>query len=116
MTHGKPGVAALVGMLGVFAAALFYGDSMITPAISVLSAVEGLEVAAPQLHPAVVPLTIAILIALFVIQSHGTARIGVFFGPVMLLWFSTLAVLGILNIVQDPEVLWALSPIMPPPS
>ncbi|MGF7211109.1 KUP system potassium uptake protein [Skermanella aerolata] len=110
VTHGKPGVAALVGMLGVFAAALFYGDSMITPAISVLSAVEGLEVAAPQLHPAVVPLTIAILIALFVIQSHGTARIGVFFGPVMLLWFSTLAVLGILNIVQDPEVLWALSP------
>ena len=83
---------------------------MITPAISVLSAVEGLEVAAPQLHPAVVPLTMAILVALFVIQSHGTARIGVFFGPVMLLWFSTLAVLGIMNIIQDPEVLWALSP------
>jgi KUP system potassium uptake protein len=110
VTHGRPGIAALVGMLGVFAAALFYGDSMITPAISVLSAVEGLEVAAPQLHPAVVPLTIAILVALFLIQSHGTARIGVFFGPVMLLWFSTLAVLGIMNIIQDPEVLLALSP------
>ena len=82
-THGRPGIAALVGMLGVFAAALFYGDSMITPAISVLSAVEGLEVAAPQLHPAVVPLTMAILVVLFVIQSHGTARIGVLFGPVM---------------------------------
>ena len=71
---------------------------------------EGLEVVAPQLHPAVVPLTMAILVALFVIQSHGTARIGVFFGPVMLLWFITLAVLGIVNITQAPEVLWALSP------
>ena len=94
-THGRPGIAALVGMLGVFAAALFYGDSMITPAISVLSAVEGLEVAAPPAPPAVVPLTMAILVVLFVIQSHGTARIGVLFGPVMMLWFTTLAVLGI---------------------
>jgi KUP system potassium uptake protein len=109
-THDRPGIAALVGMLGVFAAALFYGDSMITPAISVLSAVEGLEVAAPQLHPAVVPLTIAILVVLFVIQSHGTARIGVLFGPLMLLWFATLALLGIGNITQAPEVMWALSP------
>ena len=101
---------ALVSVLGVFAAALFYGDSMITPAISVLSAVEGLEVAAPQLHQVVVPLTMAILVVLFMIQRHGTARIGVLFGPVMTLWFTTLAVLGIQNIAQAPHVLWALSP------
>jgi KUP system potassium uptake protein len=109
-TAGRPGIMALVGVLGVFAAALFYGDSMITPAISVLSAVEGLEVAAPQLHPAVVPLTLAILIVLFLLQSHGTARIGGLFGPVMTLWFTTLAVLGLHNIAQAPDVLWALSP------
>jgi KUP system potassium uptake protein len=78
--------------------ALFYGDSMITPAISVLSAVEGLEVAAPQLHYAVVPLTMAIVVVLFMIQRHGSARIGVLFGPVMTMWFTTLAVLGIQNI------------------
>jgi KUP system potassium uptake protein len=107
---GRSGIVTLVGVLGIFAAALFYGDSMITPAISVLSAVEGLEVAAPQLHYAVVPLTLAILIVLFVIQSHGTARIGVLFGPVMTLWFTTLAVLGLMNIARAPDVLWALSP------
>ena len=101
---------ALVSVLGVFAAALFYGDSMITPAISVLSAVEGLEVAAPQLHHVVVPLTMAILVVLFMIQRHGSARIGVLFGPVMTIWFTTLAVLGIQNIADAPHVLWALSP------
>src|SRR4051812_10287481 len=90
--EGRTGIVTLVSVLGVFAAALFYGDSMITPAISVLSAVEGLEVAAPQLHHVVVPLTIAILVVLFMIQQHGTARIGVLFGPVMTMWFTTLAV------------------------
>src|SRR5690349_394627 len=107
---GWPGIVALVGVLGVFAAALFYGDSMITPAISVLAAVEGLEVAAPQLHHAVVPLAMTILIVLFIIQSHGTAKIGVLFGPVMTIWFITLAMLGIQNVAQVPHVLWALSP------
>src|SRR3954465_3387862 len=107
---GRPGIVALVSVLGIFAAALFYGDSMITPAISVLSAVEGLEVAAPQLHKVVVPLTIAILGVLFMIQRHGTARIGVLFGPVMAIWFTTLAVLGFQNIAHAPHVLWALSP------
>jgi KUP system potassium uptake protein len=107
---GRPGIVALVSVLGVFATALFYGDSMITPAISVLSAVEGLEVAAPQLHHAVIPLTMAILVVLFLIQRHGSARIGVLFGPVMTIWFTTLAVLGIQNIAEAPGVLWALSP------
>ena len=83
----------LVG-LGIFGAAMFYGDGMITPAISVLSAVEGLEVVAPGLTPYVVPLTMAILLGLFAIQRHGTARVGILFGPVMALWFLTLAVLG----------------------
>src|SRR3954465_12385716 len=107
---GQPGIVSLVSVLGIFAAALFYGDSMITPAISVLSAVEGLQVAAPQLHNVVIPLTIAILGVLFMIQRHGTARIGVLFGPVMTMWFTTLAVLGFQNIAYAPHVLWALSP------
>jgi KUP system potassium uptake protein len=99
----------LVG-LGIFGAAMFYGDGMITPAISVLSAVEGLEVVAPALAPYVVPLTLMILVGLFSIQRHGTARVGVLFGPVMCLWFLTLAVLGGMQIVRNPAVLLALSP------
>jgi KUP system potassium uptake protein len=97
-------------LLGVFGAALLYGDGVITPAISVLSAVEGLTVAAPLFEPYVVPLTIAILVGLFLIQSGGTARIGRLFGPVMLLWFGVLALLGLVNIVQNPSVLAAISP------
>jgi KUP system potassium uptake protein len=96
--------------LGLFGAALFYGDSMITPAISVLSAVEGLEVAAPALEPYVVPVAIAVLIGLFAVQRHGTARVGALFGPVMLIWFLTLGALGIWNILRYPEVLAALNP------
>lgn len=96
--------------LGLFGAALFYGDSMITPAISVLSAVEGLEVATPAFKPYVVPVAIAVLILLFVVQRHGTARVGAFFGPIMLLWFSTLAGLGIMNTLRYPDVLEALNP------
>ncbi|MDB6063175.1 MAG: potassium transporter [Verrucomicrobiaceae bacterium] len=97
-------------LLGLFGAALFYGDSVITPAISVLSAVEGLEVAAPGLAPYVIPITLLVLIALFIVQRHGTAKVGRFFGPIMMLWFLVLAVIGVHNIAQYPEVLLALSP------
>jgi KUP system potassium uptake protein len=98
-------------MMGLFGTALLYGDGAITPAISVLSAVEGLEVATPLFAPYIIPITIAILIALFLAQHHGTARVGVLFGPVTLLWFATLAVLGIRQIVQEPRVLAAASPV-----
>ena len=94
----------------VFGAALLYGDGMITPAISVLSAVEGLKVAAPALAPFVVPLTIVILIVLFTFQKRGTAGVGAVFGPIMLLWFLLLAVLGIRGILIDPQVLAAVDP------
>ncbi len=103
-------MAACLAAVGIVAAALFYGDSMITPAISVLSAVEGLKVAAPHLGPFVVPLTVAILVGLFALQRHGTGAIGFLFGPVMLVWFGTLAVLGARSILNVPEVLYALSP------
>jgi KUP system potassium uptake protein len=96
--------------LGIFGAAMFYGDGMITPAISVLSAVEGLEITAPMLTPYVVPLTLVILVGLFSIQRHGTARVGRLFGPVMCVWFVTIAVLGAMQIVTSPSVLAALSP------
>ncbi|RMH19455.1 MAG: potassium transporter Kup [Gemmatimonadetes bacterium] len=97
-------------LVGLFGAALLYGDSMITPAISVLSAVEGLEVATPVFQPYVIPITIGILIALFAFQSRGTAGIGAIFGPVMLVWFGTLALLGLLHIADHPDILGALSP------
>lgn len=99
-----------VTMLGIFAAALFYGDSMITPAISVLSAVEGLDIVAPQFKAYVLPITIAVLCVLFWIQRRGTEIIGALFGPVMCLWFATLAVLGIVNILHEPAVMAALNP------
>lgn len=97
-------------MLGVLAAALFYGDAMITPAISVLSAVEGLTLVQPGLEPLVVPICVAVLIGLFLIQSRGTARVGVLFGPVVLLYFAALAALGIANIFERPEILAVVSP------
>ena len=97
-------------LLGVFATALFYGDSMITPAVSVLGAVEGLAVAAPAFASWVVPLSVAILVLLFSIQKSGTARVGMFFGPVMLAYFLVIAVLGIISIAQTPLIIWALSP------
>ena len=98
-------------MLGLFGTALLYGDGAITPAISVLSAVEGLEVATPFFAPYIIPITIAILIALFLAQRHGTAKVGVMFGPVTLLWFITLVVLGVRQIIQEPAVLTATSPV-----
>jgi KUP system potassium uptake protein len=97
-------------MLGIFGSALLYADGALTPAISVLSAVEGLEIATPALASWVIPVTLAILVALFVLQSRGTARIGAMFGPVMLVWFLTLGVLGVSEIVHQPAVLAALSP------
>ncbi|SEH37821.1 potassium transporter Kup [Magnetospirillum fulvum] len=108
--EGNKRLALLVSALGIFAAALFYGDSMITPAISVLSAVEGLGVAAPSLERWVVPLTLTVLAALFLIQRQGTTVVGRLFGPVMLGWFLVLAILGIRNIAHVPSVLAALSP------
>jgi KUP system potassium uptake protein len=97
-------------LIGVFGASLFYGDSVITPAISVLSAIEGLEVATPALKAYVVPLTIVVLLCLYAAQRHGTAGIGRWFGPVMLLWFAALAAMGVLNIVKSPGILVALNP------
>ena len=100
----------LLMSMGLFGAALFYGDGVITPAISVLSAVEGLELAAPGLEPYVIPVTLMVLVGLFLIQRKGTASVGALFGPVMLVWFLTLALLGIINIVKVPEVLHAVNP------
>lgn len=101
----------IIVSLGLFGAALLYGDGMLTPAISVLSAVEGLEVAAPVLEPYVVPLTVAILAALFLFQQRGTAGVGVVFGPVVLLWFITLGLLGLVEILRQPAVLAAVNPV-----
>ena len=97
-------------LLGLVGAALFYGDSVITPAISVLSAIEGIEVATPAFKPYVLPLTVTVLMVLFAVQRFGTAKVGRLFGPVMLLWFTTLGVLGAINIAKSPEVLAALNP------
>jgi KUP system potassium uptake protein len=97
-------------VVGVFGATLFYGDSVITPAISVLSAIEGLEVATPALAPYVVPLTMLVLIALYSVQSRGTAGIGRWFAPIMVLWFASLAIMGCINIMKAPEILAALNP------
>ena len=100
-----------VGILGIFGTALFFGDGVITPAISVLSAVEGLEVAAPDLKRFVLPITVAVLVALFAVQKYGTERVGRIFGPITCLWFAVLAVLGVVEIVQHPAVLAAANPI-----
>ena len=97
-------------MLGLFGTALLYGDGMITPVISVLSAVEGLEVATPALEPFTIPITIAILVAIFLFQRHGTERVGKVFGPVTLVWFAVIAVLGVTQIVREPGVFAAVNP------
>jgi KUP system potassium uptake protein len=105
------GKRAIIVMLGMISAALFYGDAMITPALSVLSAVEGLEVLAPTLEQYVVPLAVLILFALFAVQSHGTARVASFFGPITLVWFVAIATAGAWQVWQNPSVLAAFSPI-----
>ena len=105
-----PALCWLIPALTIAGLALFYGDGLITPAISVLSAVEGLKTAAPVLAPYVVPIAALVLLGLFLIQSRGTARVGVLFGPVMLAWFATLGLLGFAQIVQNPTVLAALDP------
>jgi len=102
--------AYLVGILGVLGAALFFGDGVLTPAITVLAAMEGLEVIRPELHPFIVPMAVLILVTLFATQRFGTAKVGKIFGPVMVAWFIVLAVLGIANILHEPEVLRAVNP------
>ncbi|MEO7743888.1 MAG: potassium transporter Kup [Usitatibacter sp.] len=106
----KPVLKWTIISIGVFGAAMFYGDSMITPSISVLSAIEGLEEYSPKFAPFVIPITLAVIAVLFFIQSHGTAKVGNFFGPVMVVWFVSLAVIGVAHIVKNPEVLLALKP------
>jgi KUP system potassium uptake protein len=103
-------MTAVIVMLGVFAAALFYGDAMITPAMSVLSAVEGLKVINPAFENLVVPVALGILIGLFVIQSRGTGKVGAWFGPIMTIYFIVLGVLGTISMLQTPEVLKAINP------
>src|SRR6187200_1636787 len=102
--------STLVFVLGMIGAAMFLGDSFITPAISVLSAVEGLKLATPAFEDYVVPITIVVLIALFWVQSRGTARVAAFFGPVMVVWFFAIAILGAMHIRDDPHVLLAINP------
>ena len=102
--------AYVVGILGIFGASLFFGDGVITPAVTVLSAIEGLEVVAPRMHAWIVPITVLVLVALFATQRFGTARVGKVFGPVMVVWFLALAVLGVMNILHEPEVLHAVNP------
>lgn len=106
----KPELRRWLLAVGIFGTSLFYGDGVITPAISVLSAVEGLEVVSPAFKEWVIPLTLLILLALFAVQKRGTAGIGRFFGPITLVWFVTIAVLGVAHIVHHPEILQALSP------
>jgi KUP system potassium uptake protein len=96
---------------GLIGAALFYGDGIITPAISVLSAVEGLKVATPLFDPYVIPISLVLLLGLFMVQRRGTATVGGLFGPVMLVWFAVLALLGVSGIAQQPRILWALNPL-----
>ncbi len=107
----KPALLWLVSVMGAFSASLFYGDAVITPAISVLSAVEGIAVAVPGTEHFVVPIALGVLIGLFGIQRRGTAAVGAFFGPIMIVWFLVLAALGLASIVQTPQILQAINPV-----
>jgi KUP system potassium uptake protein len=109
--QGKPRQARLIMIFGVLGAAMFYGDGMVTPAISVLSAVEGLEIVTPAFKSFVIPITMVVLFVLFFVQRRGTAMVGAFFGPVMMLWFTVLAALGLHNIVAHPGILLAINPL-----
>jgi KUP system potassium uptake protein len=110
-SSGKGRGRVILVLLGLFGAALLYGDGMITPAISVLSAIEGLEVATTKVHDAIIPITIAILLGLFLVQARGTAKIGAIFGPAMLLWFLSIGAMGVPWIVKHPQILAAMNPI-----
>src|SRR5215471_16970922 len=105
------GRAGIIVLCGIISAALFYGDAMITPALSVLSAIEGLKVETPAFEPYVVPLTVLILVALFAVQSRGTEKVATFFGPVMTVWFIAIAIPGVAYIARNPEVLLACNPV-----
>ncbi|HEY1589195.1 MAG TPA: KUP/HAK/KT family potassium transporter, partial [Rhodanobacter sp.] len=107
----QPRLRWVLAILGIFGAALFYGDGVITPAITVLGAVEGMKVAAPGLAHWVVPVSAVVLVILFAMQRYGTARVGNVFGPVMMVWFIVIALLGVHLIVRNPQVLWAINPI-----
>jgi KUP system potassium uptake protein len=111
VTVHHPKTKWLITALGLFAAALFYGDGMITPAISVLSAVEGLDVVSHQFKSYVIPITLVVLTILFFAQKRGTGLVGMVFGPVMVVWFCSLAAFGLLAIAQSPQILWAVNPI-----
>jgi KUP system potassium uptake protein len=111
LTTQHPKIKWFVTALGVFAAALFYGDGMITPAISVLSAVEGLDLVSHEFKSYILPITVIVLTGLFLIQKHGTNIVGMAFGPIMVFWFVCLAVFGLISIAQSPQVLWALNPV-----
>ena len=106
----RPQLRKVLLMVGIFGTCLFYGDGVITPAISVLSAVEGLEVVSPAFKRFVIPLTLVILFCLFAVQKRGTSGIGKFFGPITLVWFACISLLGISHIVTNPAILWAISP------
>ncbi|MFT3811896.1 MAG: potassium transporter Kup [Acidovorax sp.] len=110
-THSRPRLRTTLLLLGVFGATLFYGDSVITPAISVLSAVEGVELITPGLKPYVIPISVVILFGLFVVQRKGTSVVGKLFGPIIVLWFVMLAVIGVVHIAQQPGILAALNPL-----
>src|SRR5439155_23868266 len=107
--EGKRWTKSLV-LMGVLATCLFYGDAMITPAVTLLPAIEGLTVVETGLQPLIIPITIAILVGLFVVQRHGTAKVGAWFGPIILVYLATLAALGIAKIIERPEIISALSP------
>ncbi len=109
--QSRPGLRRGLLLLGVFGATLFYGDSVITPAISVLGAVEGIELLTPAMKPYVVPATVAILVGLFLMQRLGTGIVGRFFGPIIVLWFVTLGAIGVVRIVEQPGILAALNPV-----
>jgi KUP system potassium uptake protein len=106
----KPRLRSVLLVVGIFGTCLFYGDGVITPAISVLSAVEGLEVVSPNFKKAVIPLTLIILLCLFAVQKRGTGGIGKFFGPITLVWFAAIACLGLYHIASNPSILWAINP------
>jgi len=110
LTRPNPQLFHIVGILGIAAGSLFYADAVITPAISVLSAVEGLKVVAPAFDDYVVPLTLIIIISLFSVQKHGTGAVGIAFGPIMLIWFASLGFLGMSHILQEPSVIKAINP------